>query len=115
MPFTFKTLSIPDIILIELKVFLDDRGFFFESFKTSDFEKANLPTHFVQDNFSFSKRTLLRPPLSKGPQGPREPGIGPQRQRPSLLTAGGAFLTMFCSSKPTNPTVSVSPNVSNAY
>jgi dTDP-4-dehydrorhamnose 3,5-epimerase len=60
MPFTFKTLSIPDIILIEPRVFPDDRGFFFESFKASDFEKANLPTHFVQDNFSFSKKDVIR-------------------------------------------------------
>ncbi len=60
MPFTFKPLTIPDVILVEPKVFLDDRGFFFESFKASDFEKANLPTHFVQDNFSFSKKDVIR-------------------------------------------------------
>jgi dTDP-4-dehydrorhamnose 3,5-epimerase len=56
----FTPLSIPDVILIEPKVFTDDRGFFFESFKASDFEKANLPTHFVQDNFSFSKKDVIR-------------------------------------------------------
>jgi dTDP-4-dehydrorhamnose 3,5-epimerase len=60
MPFTFKPLSIPDVILIAPKVFPDDRGYFFESFKASDFEKANLPTHFVQDNFSFSKKNVIR-------------------------------------------------------
>ena len=60
MPFTFKALSIQDITLIEPKIFPDDRGFFFESFKKSDFEKANLPTHFVQDNFSFSKKDVIR-------------------------------------------------------
>ena len=60
MPFTFAPLDIPDVILVEPKVFPDDRGFFFESFKTSDFEKANLPTHFVQDNFSFSKKDVIR-------------------------------------------------------
>lgn len=37
MPFIFKKLSISDIILIETKIFHDDRGFFFESFKASDF------------------------------------------------------------------------------
>jgi dTDP-4-dehydrorhamnose 3,5-epimerase len=31
-----------------------------ESFKASDFKKANLPTHFVQDNFSFSKKDIIR-------------------------------------------------------
>ena len=60
MPFTFTPLSFPDVILIAPKVFPDDRGNFFESFKASDFEKANLPTHFVQDNFSFSKKDVIR-------------------------------------------------------
>jgi dTDP-4-dehydrorhamnose 3,5-epimerase len=60
MPFTFKPLIIPDVILVEPKAFPDDRGFFFESFKASDFEKASLPTHFVQDNFSFSKKGVIR-------------------------------------------------------
>lgn len=60
MPFTFKPLTIPDVILVEPKVFPDDRGFFCESFKASDFEKANLPAHFVQDNFSFSKKDVIR-------------------------------------------------------
>lgn len=60
MPFSFTPLDIPDVILVEPKIFPDDRGFFFESFKTSDFEKANLPTHFVQDNFSFSKKDVIR-------------------------------------------------------
>ena len=60
MPFTFKPLSIPDVILIEPKVFPDDRGYFLESFKASDFEKANLPTHFLQDNFSFSRKGVIR-------------------------------------------------------
>lgn len=60
MPFTFNTLEIPDVILIEPKSYPDDRGYFFESFKASDFKKANLPTHFVQDNFSFSKKGVIR-------------------------------------------------------
>lgn len=60
MPVTFAHLDIPDVILVEPKVFPDSRGFFFESFKGSDFEKANLPTHFVQDNFSFSKKDVIR-------------------------------------------------------
>ena len=37
MPFTFKKLKIPDVILIEPQSFSDDRGFFLESFKESDF------------------------------------------------------------------------------
>ncbi len=37
MPFTFKKLNIPDMILVEAKSFQDDRGFFLESFKESSF------------------------------------------------------------------------------
>jgi dTDP-4-dehydrorhamnose 3,5-epimerase len=60
MPFTFTSLTIPDIVLVEPKDFPDERGYFMESFKASDFKKANLPTHFVQDNFSFSKKGVIR-------------------------------------------------------
>lgn len=60
MPFTFKSLTIADVILVEPKVFPDERGFFCETFKASDFAKANLPTNFVQDNFSFSKKNVVR-------------------------------------------------------
>jgi len=60
MSFTFRALAIPDIILIEPKVFYDNRGFFFESFKASDFEKFNMPTNFDQENFSLSKKNVLR-------------------------------------------------------
>lgn len=60
MPFSFAPLDIPDVILAKPKVFPDARGFFFETFKASDFESANLPTHFIQDNFSFSKKDVIR-------------------------------------------------------
>jgi len=60
MPFTFKTLEIPEVILVEPKSFPDNRGFFLESFKASDFAKGNLPTHFAQDNFSFSRKNVIR-------------------------------------------------------
>lgn len=60
MSFTFKALSIPDIILVEPEVFPDTRGCFFEIFKESVFNAANLPVHFPQDNFSLSKKDVLR-------------------------------------------------------
>ena len=60
MPFKFTSLEIPDVILIEPKIFTDGRGCFMESFKASDFQKANLPAHFVQDNFSVSKKNVIR-------------------------------------------------------
>ena len=54
-------LSIPDVLLIEPKVFDDDRGFFFESFNQLDFEKVTgLPPVFVQENYSSSSRAVLR-------------------------------------------------------
>ena len=52
--------ALPGVVLITPRVFPDDRGFFFESFKTSSFEKTNLPVNFVQDNFSFSRKNVLR-------------------------------------------------------
>ena len=54
-------LSIPDILLIEPKVFRDDRGFFFESFNQADFKKeTNLAPIFVQENHSRSNKVVLR-------------------------------------------------------
>ena len=54
-------LSIPDVVLIEPKVFGDDRGFFFESFNQAQFEEAiGRPATFVQDNHSCSAKNVLR-------------------------------------------------------
>ena len=48
-------LAIPDVILIEPKVFGDERGFFFESFNQAQFEQAiGKSVQFVQDNHSRS-------------------------------------------------------------
>jgi len=60
MPFTFKRLSIPDVILVEPRSFSDDRGFFFESFKESDFFSNGIDKNFVQDNFSHSVNGVIR-------------------------------------------------------
>ena len=60
MPFTFKRLSIPDVILVEPQSFSDDRGFFFESFKQSDFFSNGIDKKFVQDNFSHSVNGVIR-------------------------------------------------------
>ena len=48
MPFTFKKLSIPDVILIEAKAFPDDRGFFLENFNESEFSSNGINCKFVQ-------------------------------------------------------------------
>jgi len=60
MPFTFKKLDIPEVILVETQSFADDRGFFLESFKESSFISNGIDTKFVQDNFSHSTQGVLR-------------------------------------------------------
>ena len=60
MPFTFERLAIPEVILVEAKSFPDERGFFLENFKESDFLKNGIKTRFVQDNFSHSVKGVLR-------------------------------------------------------
>ena len=54
-------LAIPDVILLEPKVFGDERGFFFESFNQAKFEAAiGRQVKFVQDNHSRSVKNVLR-------------------------------------------------------
>ena len=54
-------LAIPDVVLIEPKVFGDARGFFFESFNQKAFNEATGTNHaFVQDNHSRSSQGVLR-------------------------------------------------------
>ena len=52
--------AIPDVVLLEPKVFGDERGFFLESYSERVFEQLGLPTRFVQDNHSKSTRGVLR-------------------------------------------------------
>jgi dTDP-4-dehydrorhamnose 3,5-epimerase len=53
--------AIPDVLIIEPKVFGDERGFFFESFNQKAFNAATgLDVNFVQDNHSRSAKGVLR-------------------------------------------------------
>lgn len=53
--------AIPEVIILEPKVFGDDRGFFFESFNSNTFfEATGLKRNFVQDNHSKSAKHVLR-------------------------------------------------------
>lgn len=53
--------AIPDVLIIEPKVFGDERGFFYESFNSKAFREATgLDVQFVQDNHSKSVRNVLR-------------------------------------------------------
>jgi dTDP-4-dehydrorhamnose 3,5-epimerase len=53
--------EIPDVLIVEPKVFGDDRGFFFESYNERAWQQATgLQRHFVQDNHSRSQKGVLR-------------------------------------------------------
>jgi dTDP-4-dehydrorhamnose 3,5-epimerase len=56
----FVHTSIPDVILIQPKVFGDARGFFLETYRAQSFIEAGLPVNFVQDNHSGSRQGILR-------------------------------------------------------
>ena len=65
--------EIPDILVLEPKVFGDERGFFFESYNENAFRQATgLTVNFVQDNHSRSQKGVLRglhyqlPPAAQG-------------------------------------------------
>jgi len=61
MPFTVTMTAIPDVLVLEPKVFGDARGFFFESFNARDFaQTTGVDVQFVQDNHSKSARGVLR-------------------------------------------------------
>jgi dTDP-4-dehydrorhamnose 3,5-epimerase len=69
----FTSTEIPEVIVIEPKVFSDDRGFFFESFNQREFsEFVGRGVDFVQDNHSRSRLGVLRglhyqlPPRAQG-------------------------------------------------
>tara|TARA_B100000959_G_C14897257_1_gene589304 strand:+ start:148 stop:753 length:606 start_codon:yes stop_codon:yes gene_type:complete len=52
--------SIPDVLLIEPKVYDDSRGFFLETFHQKKYTDVGINKTFVQDNYSHSKQRILR-------------------------------------------------------
>ena len=60
MPFSFSSLEIPDVKLVIPKHYPDERGYFLESFKESEFSANKINAKFVQDNVSFSTKGVLR-------------------------------------------------------
>ena len=56
----FLPTAIPDVILIEPKIFGDQRGFFMETYQSCVFAEAGITADFVQDNHSGSRRGTLR-------------------------------------------------------
>ena len=72
MPFRFTRLEIPEVVLIEPVVFPDERGFFLEVYKYSEFAAFGITERFLQDNHSRSVKGVLRglhyqnPPKAQG-------------------------------------------------
>jgi dTDP-4-dehydrorhamnose 3,5-epimerase len=59
---TFKKIStsLPGVVVLEPRVFADERGFFLESYNEKDFAELGIAERFVQDNHSSSQRNVLR-------------------------------------------------------
>lgn len=60
MPFKFERQKIEDVILVKPKVFGDNRGFFMEAYKKSEFFENGITIEFNQDNHSKSTKGVLR-------------------------------------------------------
>ena len=88
-------LAIPEVVLLQPKVFGDERGFFYESFNARAFEQATgLTSQFVQDNHSRSQRGVLR-------------GLHFQRSRPQgklVSVSRGAVYDVAVDIDPKSPT-----------
>ena len=56
----FVETELPAVVIVEPKVFIDERGLFMETFHAQKFQEAGLPTSFAQDNHSSSVKHTLR-------------------------------------------------------
>lgn len=52
--------TIPGVLILEPKVFGDERGFFMETYRANRYAELGIPVPFVQDNLSYSRRGVLR-------------------------------------------------------
>lgn len=60
MPATFTPTELPGVLVVESRVFRDERGFFTEAYVRPEFEAAGIRGPFVQDNLSCSAKGVLR-------------------------------------------------------
>ena len=60
MPLTFRPDNLPGVMIIEPKVFSDERGYLMETYKRSEFVAAGISAEFVQENHSRSAYGTLR-------------------------------------------------------
>jgi len=56
----FISTNLQGVLIIEPKVFLDERGFFFESFSEKEMNENGIVGPFIQDNQSVSHKNVLR-------------------------------------------------------
>ena len=60
MAYQVQKIEIPDILIIKSDKFFDDRGYFMELSKKSEFKALGLPDDFPQTNLSYSKKNVIR-------------------------------------------------------
>ena len=72
MAFVVESRHLEDIVVIVPKAYCDERGFFVEVYRADQFKELGLPTGFVQDNHSLSRKGVVRglhfqwePPMGK--------------------------------------------------
>jgi dTDP-4-dehydrorhamnose 3,5-epimerase len=57
---TIRTTDLPGVLLLEPRIFRDERGFFVETFSAREIQGTGIPKEFAQDNHSRSSRGVLR-------------------------------------------------------
>lgn len=60
MAYTIHTIEIPEILIVKSDKFYDERGYFMELSKISEFKNLGLPNSFPQYNLSYSKKDVIR-------------------------------------------------------
>lgn len=60
MPCEFTKTAIEGVVVVQPRIFRDQRGFFLESYRKEEFTAAGIDADFVQDNHSFSQKDVIR-------------------------------------------------------
>ncbi len=95
MPFDFKRLDIPEVLLITPRVTTDTRGFFMETYKHSAFAAMGAADIFLQENHSSSMRGVLRGLHFQRP---------PQAQNKLVRVVSGQIFDVVVDVRPDSPT-----------
>ena len=95
MPLKIESRQLGEIVVLAPQVFADDRGYFMETYREDEFTRLGLPTTFVQDNHSYSRKGVLR-----GLHFQWEPAMGKLMR----VTSGTAFLVA-ADVRPGSPTL----------